>query len=126
MRRLRYSLLGSVILLTAMGTAVAHAGNRANGHAGSRPALTKTLNIKEVNNQYTFVGGTVKVKVGTRVIWKNGTDALHTVTSVKSGLFNKNVASGKTTSIVFKKLGAFPYYCTIHPYMKGTITVVTH
>jgi plastocyanin len=126
MRTLRNATIGSLLVLLATGV-VAQARSGMDGTVRAPAAgSTKTLNIKEVHSKYVYVANTVKVKIGTRVIWKNGTDAPHTITSDKGGLFDKSVNSGKTVSIVFKKLGTFTYHCTIHPYMKGKITVVTH
>lgn len=64
------------------------------------------------------------VKVGQAVTWSNGDGTTHTVTSDKAGLFDSgNMASGATFSYTFTQAGTYTYYCTIHPWMKGTIVV---
>ena len=34
-----------------------------------------------------------------------------------------DVAQGATVSNTFNGAGTFAYHCTIHPFMKGTVTV---
>ena len=67
--------------------------------------------------------------MGDRLTWKNLDTAPHTVTSdttdtyprrpIDSGLFNQ----GQTFSYTFEVAGTFNYFCTVHPYMKGSVTV---
>ena len=70
------------------------------------------------------------VKVGQTVVWENGDGSTHTVTSasVPSGaqpFDSGNLAPGGTFSVTFTLAGTYQYYCTIHPWMKGTIVVVS-
>lgn len=63
------------------------------------------------------------VPVNTTVKWTNKDGVTHTVTS-NSGEFNSgNIGSGGTYSFTFTKAGSFPYRCTIHSNMTGTVTV---
>jgi amicyanin len=79
-----------------------------------------------VNFQY--VPKNYQAKVGDRITWTNKDTVPHTVTSdtndtypqkYDSGLVNQN----QTYSITFNAPGTFNYYCTVHPYMKATVTV---
>jgi len=69
------------------------------------------------------------VKVGDKVTWKNNDSAAHTVTSGHSssgpdGLFDSGLFfSGKSFSVIFNGEGSFPYFCMVHPWMTGKITV---
>jgi plastocyanin len=66
------------------------------------------------------------VKVGKSVTWSNGDGSTHTVTSTTSGLFDSgSIPSGGTYSHTFSQPGTYQYYCTIHPWMKGTIVVTS-
>ncbi|MGQ0794847.1 MAG: PEFG-CTERM sorting domain-containing protein [Nitrosopumilaceae archaeon] len=64
------------------------------------------------------------------VSWGNGDTASHTVTSGNptdgpDGLFDSSLfGAGKLFSHKFVKGGTYPYYCAIHPWMIGKITVV--
>lgn len=123
-RTLRSALL--IALMAGMMGLLSHAALAAPAQRGATHATwagKKTVPIKEVSGKYVFTKQKVTVKVGTRVVWTNSTDAPHTITSKKSGLFNKDVAAGKTTSIVFKKTGTFAYFCAIHPYMVAKVVV---
>ncbi|MCI0560803.1 MAG: plastocyanin/azurin family copper-binding protein [Nitrososphaera sp.] len=83
------------------------------------------------NNEF-FVPETVQTTVGSMVTWTNEDTAPHTATSgvvennvpkpdgaFDSGLLNK----GQSFSFVFDSPGEFDYYCLVHPYMTGKITV---
>lgn len=70
---------------------------------------------------------TIKVKKGTTVTWTNEDSAKHDVTPdtetaefKASELFGK----GETYKVTFNTVGKYTYYCSPHPYMKGTIEVV--
>jgi plastocyanin len=72
-----------------------------------------------------FNPAVLTVTAGTIVTWTNSDMEDHTVTSYTSipsfnGYLN---ASGGTFSYTFTTSGTYPYYCTIHPYMLGTIIV---
>lgn len=74
----------------------------------------------------------VTVDVGGEVTWSNDDNAAHTVTSgdlsadpdnvgtvFDSGLF----MAGATFSHKFDAAGDYPYFCMVHPWMVGTVTV---
>ena len=70
---------------------------------------------------------TLRVKVGTTVVWTNFDSVEHTVTSeggpqqFASGTFGE----GRSFRVTFTKPGVVHYECTIHPTsMNGTIEVV--
>ncbi|MBI4154554.1 cupredoxin family copper-binding protein [Candidatus Woesearchaeota archaeon] len=65
----------------------------------------------------------LKIKVGTTVIWTNQDSASHTVTSSDKTLDSPDLSKGQTFSYTFTTLGVYNYICSIHPYMKGTVTV---
>ena len=82
------------------------------------------------NNGKYFVPETIAVSNGTTVTWTNQDTILHTVTSGtpeggNSGTeFDSSyIAEGKTFQHTFSTAGTFDYYCTLHPFMKGKVTV---
>lgn len=83
-----------------------------------------TMNIKDFN----FETQELKVKVGTKVTWKNQDSARHDITpDNESPDFvgsNKLLAKGESYSYTFEKAGMFAYYCTPHPYMRASVEVV--
>ncbi|MGD2156346.1 MAG: cupredoxin domain-containing protein [Anaerolineales bacterium] len=61
-----------------------------------------------------FDAKTVTVTVGTTVVWENGGNRGHTVTS-DDGVFNSgNLNSGDTFEFTFEDIGEYPYYCDYH------------
>jgi len=70
-----------------------------------------------------FNPGTITVSENTTITWTNKDPVDHTVTS-DNGLFDSgNISSGGTYSHLFTTAGSYPYYCTIHPSMTGTVVV---
>ena len=70
------------------------------------------------------------VKVGTAVLWHNQDGTSHTTTSGRpgdadAGAFwdSGNLLFDGSFSHTFDQVGEFPYMCTIHSSMQGTITV---
>ena len=70
-----------------------------------------------------------KVKVGTKVTWTNGDTAAHTATSGTptkgpDGTFDSSlIPAGKSFSYTFSKTGKYDYFCMVHPWMTGKVTV---
>jgi len=88
-------------------------------HGGMKQVLAT-----EKNGQYTFAPHTITVKAGTTVVWKNTSDAPHTVTGKGAwSSFNKSLNQGTSVSFTFKKVGTYHYFCTLHPYMVATVVV---
>jgi len=88
------------------------------------PVAVAHVKIAAQGNMYAFVPATLKIKVGTEVIWTNETNAPHTVTSDML-VFNtpNNLEHGQTFMVIFTKPGTYTYYCNFHLYMKGVIIV---
>jgi plastocyanin len=63
------------------------------------------------------------VTVGTTVTWTNTGRRAHTVTGRDGSFGGDVVGSSATFAHTFTTSGTFPYICTIHSDMSGTITV---
>lgn len=69
----------------------------------------------------------ITVKKGTTVTWTNQDDAKHDVTpDTETADFKASELFGKGEShkVTFNTVGTYPYHCSPHPYMKGSIEVV--
>ncbi|MFH0915191.1 MAG: cupredoxin family copper-binding protein [bacterium] len=79
--------------------------------------------IQVVMTNRTFDPVTVTINVGDTVTWTNQDAPQHDVVAengeFKSDLFDK----GGTFSYTFSKAGTYPYFCSIHPGMIGTVIV---
>jgi len=75
--------------------------------------------------------GTIKVKALDFVRWENADTAAHTVTSGTpetgaDGLFDSSLfAPGKSFQYQFTEVGDYDYFCLVHPWMTGMVTVTS-
>ena len=71
----------------------------------------------------------VKINIGDKVTWTNEDVAFHTVTSGNpadgpDGLFDSGMFKiDEKFSHTFEESGNFDYFCTLHPWMQGTVVV---
>ena len=71
-----------------------------------------------------YMPAELNVAVGTSVTWTNADPGVpHTSTSDALGWDSGVVGSGGQFSRTFETAGTFPYHCTIHPGMRGTVVV---
>lgn len=102
----------------------------ANESPAPTPTVTATtviVTIVEKNEKYSFSPATLTIKAGTTVVWKNASDAPHTVISDQGGVFGTEspITEGQTFSFTFPTAGTFAYHCSLHPYMKASVTVTS-
>ncbi|HJT10677.1 MAG TPA: plastocyanin/azurin family copper-binding protein [Candidatus Nitrosotalea sp.] len=85
------------------------------------------------DQQQNFVPKKQEVQLGVNnvVVWTNQDQAAHYVTPITSykdsysGDFGSDAISpGKTYQFVFTQEAKIPYYCKVHPWMKGEIDIV--
>ncbi|WP_328558486.1 cupredoxin family copper-binding protein [Streptomyces coelicoflavus] len=74
---------------------------------------------------FKFQPASLTVAAGAKVTVVNKDTTTHTVTASKGGSFDTgDIAPGKSATFTApSQPGDFPYTCTIHPFMKGTLTV---
>ncbi|MBC8516840.1 MAG: hypothetical protein H8D31_06340 [Nitrosopumilus sp.] len=71
----------------------------------------------------------VTVSAGEEITWSNDDSAAHTVTSGTpsdgpDGLFDSSLfMAGGTFSVTLDEAGEYPYFCMVHPWMIGIVTV---
>lgn len=76
-----------------------------------------------IARDFMFAPGTITIKAGASVTWKNSDDEPHTVVS-DTGLFRSGALdTNESFSFRFDKPGTYHYACSIHPRMVGTIVV---
>jgi plastocyanin len=92
--------------------------------SGNSSSTNLGANAVAIQN-FAFNPATLNVQVGTKVTWKNLDSAAHHVVS-DTGAFDSGVLNnGQSYSFTFNQAGNYPYHCSIHPSMKGTIVVTT-
>lgn len=107
-------------LLVMMVVALFSAGSQ-TAKANAQQAPAKNAEIKIDN--FSFAPGTFTVAVGTTVTWTNRDDIPHTVVSTDGVFKSKVLDTDEKFSYTFTKAGSYPYFCSIHPKMTGTIVV---
>ena len=87
--------------------------------ADQPPAANADVTI----DNFSFSPQNLTVRTGTTVTWTNRDDIPHTVVST-DGVFKSKVRdTGEKFSYTFTKAGTYPYFCSVHPKMTGTVVV---
>ncbi|MGP3921983.1 cupredoxin domain-containing protein [Streptomyces sp. 8N616] len=116
------ALLESATSGAAAGAPAPAAGQQAQPAAQQGEQADYTVDLK--GNAY--IPAKLTVKVGDTVLWTNYDDVPHTVTTTKgpekfdSGTLDK----GESFSYTFTEPGTYEYYCSVHPDMTASVTVV--
>ncbi|GAB3784216.1 cupredoxin domain-containing protein [Dyella agri] len=94
------------------------AGAATAGHAAAAQP-----NRIEIRN-FMFMPKTLTVPAGATVTWVNRDEEPHIVVSA-NGQFapSKALDSNDSYTTTFGKPGTYVYYCTVHPFMTGTVIV---
>jgi plastocyanin len=73
---------------------------------------------------FHFTPATLTIHVGDTITWTNSGPSGHTATA-RDGSFNTGQLShGHSASHTFTTAGTYAYFCSIHPFMQGTVTVL--
>ncbi len=111
---------------------VANQTGSAGPTAATVTAVTMPVGASVPTNNEFFVPDVVNTTVGSMVTWTNEDSVPHTATSgvvennapKPDGAFDTSFLSkGQSFSFVFDSAGAYDYYCSLHPFMTGKITV---
>jgi plastocyanin len=71
-----------------------------------------------------FIPANAIVTTGSRISWENHDFIAHTATSNDRSTFDTGpITPGTSKSIVLTHEGVITYFCEIHPWMIGTVTV---
>ena len=89
--------------------------------AMAAPARADDVAMKIDN--FTFNPQQITVKAGTTVLWINGDDIPHTVTSKTIAFRSKALDTDDKFSFTFATPGKYDYFCSLHPHMTGMIVV---
>ena len=125
----------AVIALAACGGGTAATATPGGGSATPTPAggaatptpaavvcgATGTGTAATIAN-FAFAPNPATVSSGGLITWTNNDTTAHTVT-FDSGPDCGNVAGGSAVTVQFNQPGTYPYHCTIHTSMKGSVTV---
>jgi plastocyanin len=112
-------LIVAVVITALVLVAGCGGGGTTSTSGRTAPSGAAQITMKNI----AFTPADVTVKVGQTVTWTNEDSAQHDVVA-NDGTFKSDLLSkGQSFSFTFTKAGSFAFYCSIHPQMKGTITV---
>jgi len=98
-------------------TAVLVVAGIATAAGSAAPAAEVTIPAK------LYLPKELVVITGTTVTWRNSDRSTHTVTEEEDAFDSGHIAPGAAFSTTFAKNGVFAYHCSIHKFMRGTVSV---
>lgn len=75
-------------------------------------------------SHFAFAPKELTVPVGTTVVWTNRDETPHMVVDRGKSFASKGMDTDDSFSFTFAHPGDFSYFCTMHPFMTGTVHVV--
>ncbi|OXM66014.1 cupredoxin domain-containing protein [Amycolatopsis vastitatis] len=88
------------------------------------PAAAATQQVMMQN--YAFSPASLTVRVGDTVTWMQHDEAPHDVvtTSAPVAFRSPRLSAGQSWSYTFQQPGTYAYYCSVHPDMRASVTVL--
>jgi plastocyanin len=103
----------------ATGAPTPAAGASAPSAGASAPSMGDLVNIQN----FAFNPNTLTVAPKTAVTWKFDDSTDHTVVADDNSFASQPMGNGQTYSHTFATAGTVSYHCSIHPFMKASVTV---
>jgi plastocyanin len=115
----------AIVLLATACSSDPPSGPSGGGGGGGTPAnVTVRIPLTDYGGNQTpqFQPVNATIPVGGTVAWSNQDSTGHTTTS-ETNIWNGNLSPGGSFQRTFPTAGQFPYVCTVHPGMSGTVIV---
>ena len=106
----------------SLAVTVACAALLTTGGAAAAPSR-KPVKHPVVIEAVAFKPMDITVGAGDTIVWTNEDPFPHTVTSNDAAFDSKQIAAGGSWTFRARKKGDYPYVCTLHPTMSGTVHV---
>lgn len=108
--------LGVALILSACGD---DGGDEAEDEPESTPGTPVAI------TNFAYEPKELQIPPGTKVTWTNKDSATHDVQDLSDLKIPRSpeLLSGYSFSIRYEKPGTYPYNCSLHPYMTGTVKV---
>jgi plastocyanin len=103
--------------------------NQYSQQYSSRDLAVKTNNVSilaetwQYQSTKSYSPEVIEVSVGTTVTWTNDDVIIHTVTDLGGKFDSGFIQPDETWKYTFDSAGTYYYYCSIHPWMKGSVLV---
>ncbi len=120
MRKYQFMYL---LLIVSLGVLVGCSKDSSNSYSMTpTPTPTPQPNTIAIANM-AFSPATMTIAKGTTITWKNDDGVAHTSTSNSGAWDTGNISPGGSATTMFSTAGTFPFHCSYHPTMTGTIVV---
>src|SRR5215217_8190288 len=124
---------GPMLRLAANGTISSETTTKDNDGGDDEATTATSVSIVAGSSELTddaYQPNPIEVSIDDTVTWTNDDIAQHTVTSGQGGEpdgeFDSSIMStGTTFEHTFTEVGEYPYFCTLHPNMVGTVIVMS-
>ena len=73
--------------------------------------------------KFAFVPKELTVPVGTTITWTNHDETPHLIIARDKSFASKAMDTDDSFSFTFTRPGDYSYFCTLHPFMTGTVHV---
>ncbi len=113
----------SVCIVGLLATVMVAALLLSAGSPGSSANTAEPASAEVKVDNFSFGPATLTVAVGTTVTWTNRDDIPHTVVSTDKVFKSTVLDTDEKFSFTFSKAGTYPYFCSIHPKMTGSVVV---
>lgn len=119
------SVVVAVVLLVVVPVVAvfAGAGPFGNDDPEQTPVVTGERSVTVEMRDFVYFPKDLTVDAGTEVTWVNEDAAPHDATGDDEAWRTEVLNEDESETVVFDTPGTFPYYCSIHPWMKGAVTV---
>ena len=111
----------AIIGVVAVVALLASACGSSTSPASSCGSSGANANVNTASSN-SFSPNTATITHGQTVCWQNSSSADHTVTD-NGGAFDTNLPVAQIFVHTYATAGTYPYHCTIHAGMTGSITV---
>ena len=117
--------LSVILIVLAVGyfTIAAYAVSSSGPAAAKGPVVF--IAETPVSWQYSPQAITVVLGVNGTVTWVSHSYSYDTVTDIHGGFSSPPIAPGQSFSYTFTSPGTYQYFCQYHPWMKGTVKVLS-
>jgi plastocyanin len=117
-------LTTAVVAILAAGSLSSCASSNQGGTAQTQPDGKTIVLIEEKPLPGAYMPESVSVKAGSVVVFENKSSLPHNVVFEDPSLKDSPLMkTGESFSVNFKSSGEFSYVCTLHPVMRGSVSV---
>src|SRR3954451_7965451 len=119
MRRLYYLVALSILALLVFVPAALAWQNQQQSAIGNSAPNSRSVSIED----FYFEPSEAAIQPGDTVTWTNEGNHPHTVTADDGSFDSGPLQQGESFSHTFQSPGMVSYYCSIHPFMTGSVSV---